>query len=99
MLSDSNIAELHETIQCVMGWSNDSLHYFWIRGVRYGANYLHGLSFIDYSRDVLLSDFNFRLNERILYKYDMFDKWEHEIRIEKKLPLDTSQQYPMCIGG
>jgi hypothetical protein len=97
--SDSSIAELHETIQCIMGWSNERLHRFVIRGVHYGANYLHGLSFIDDGRKVRLSDFNFRDRERFLYEYDMFDSWRHEIRVEKRLPLDTTQQYPTCVSG
>lgn len=97
--SDSSIAELHETIQCVMGWSNEHLHRFVIRGVHYGANYLYGLSFIDDGRKVRLSDFNFRNRERFLYEYDMFDSWQHEVRVEKRLPLDTTQQYPICISG
>lgn len=97
--SDSSIAELHETIQCVMGWSNEHLHRFVIRGVHYGTNYLHGLSFIDDGRKVHLSDFNFRDRERFLYEYDMFDSWRHEIRVEKRLPLDSTQSYPTCISG
>jgi hypothetical protein len=78
--SDSSIAELHETIQCIMGWSNEHLHRFVIRGVHYGANYLHGLSFIDDGRKVHLSDFNFRDRERFLYEYDMFDTYENQFR-------------------
>jgi hypothetical protein len=97
--SDSSIAELHETIQCVMGWRNEHLHRFVIHGVHYGANYLHGLSFIDDGRKVRLGDFNFRERERFLYEYDMFDSWHHEVRFEKRLPLDPAQQYPICIGG
>jgi hypothetical protein len=97
--SDSSIAELHMTIQCVMGWSNEHLHRFVIRGVHYGASYRHGLSFIDDGRKVRLSDFNFRDRERFLYEYDLFDSWRHEIRFEKRLPLDTIQQYPTCISG
>jgi hypothetical protein len=97
--SDSSIAELHETIQCIMGWSNEHLHRFAIRGVHYGANYLNGLGFIDDGRKVLLRDFNFRERERFLYEYDMFDSWRHEIRVEKRLPLDTTQQQPTCISG
>ncbi len=97
--SDSSIAELHETIQCVMGWRNEHLHRFVIRGVHYGANYLHRLSFIDDGRKIRVDDFNFRDRERFLYEYDMFDSWRHEIRVEKRLPLDPAQQYPICIGG
>lgn len=63
------------------------------------TNFFRVLSFIDDGRKILLRDFNFRQNERLLYEYDMFDKWCHEIRVEKKLPLDISQQYSVCING
>lgn len=97
--SDSSIAQLHKTIQYLMGWSNEHLHRFVIHGVEYGENYLFGLNFIDDGREVLLSDFQFRDGQRFLYEYDMFDQWQHEIRMEKRLPLVAEQSYPICVGG
>lgn len=97
--SDSSIAELHRVIQCVMGWSDERLHQFAIRGVHYGANRVGGISFIDNGDKVLLRDFNFREREKFLYEYDFFDHWQHEIRIEKRLPFDAHKEYPICVSG
>jgi hypothetical protein len=44
------------------------------------------------------SDFEFRLRERFLYEYDMYDSWEHDVRLEKILPCDR-RIYPQCTGG
>lgn len=97
--SDSTIADLHYTLQIAMGWDDFHLHEFIIRGKRYGVSRIGGLSFTDNPRQVRLGDFQFRLNERFLYEYDFGDQWQHEIRIEKKLPLDSKKAYPVCIGG
>jgi hypothetical protein len=50
-------------------------------------------------RDTVLGALRFRLNERFLYEYDFGDQWEHEIRVEKFLPLEAQWTYPVCIGG
>lgn len=97
--SDSTISDLHRVMQCVMGWDDERLHYFEIRGVQYGAERIEGLSFIDDGDEVLLHDFNFRDRERFLYEYNLIDRWQHEIRFEKRIPIDDTKVYPVCIGG
>ena len=47
----------------------------------------------------MLGELYFRLNERFLYEYDFGDQWEHEVRVEKFLPLEARRKYPVCIGG
>jgi hypothetical protein len=32
-------------------------------------------------------------------RYDFGDLWQHEIRVEKKLPVQPTRRYPTCIGG
>lgn len=97
--SDSTIADLHYTLQIVMGWSDFHLHQFTIHGKRYGISRIGGIWFTDDSKQIRLEDFRFRINERFLYEYDFRDLWQHEIRVEKKLPLDPKKIYPVCIGG
>jgi hypothetical protein len=41
----------------------------------------------------------FRINERFLYEYDFGDLWQHQVRIEKRLEIETSRSYPVCVGG
>ena len=98
-LRTSNIADLHYTVQIAMGWSDFHLHQFVIRGKRYGVSRLGGTGFRDNPEQMCLGDFHFRLGERFLYEYDFGDLWQHEIRLEKVLPLEPQLTYPRCIGG
>ncbi len=97
--SDQTIADLHYTLQIAMGWSDWHLNRFIIHGKAFGVAHSGGMSFSDDPRTVKLSDLHLRLRERFLYEYDFGDQWQHEIRLEKKLPLDPQRSYPVCIGG
>jgi hypothetical protein len=97
--SDQTIADLHYTLQIALGWSDFHLNRFVIHGKEFGVAHIGGISFSDDLRTIKLSNFHFRLRERFLYEYDFGDRWEHEIRLEKKLPVDPKKTYPVCIGG
>jgi Plasmid pRiA4b ORF-3-like protein len=97
--SDSTIADLHYTIQIAMGWSDVHLNRFHIHGQDFGVYHDGGMSFADSPEKVVLSAFGFRTRERFIYEYDFGDEWLHEIRIEKRLPLDPKLTYPVCIDG
>jgi hypothetical protein len=97
--SDSTIADLHYTIQIVMGWSDVHLNRFHIHGQDFGVYHDGGMSFADNPEKVVLSTFGFRTRERFIYEYDFGDEWLHEVRIEKRLPLDPKKTYPVCIDG
>ena len=97
--SDSTIADLHYTIQIAMGWSDVHLNRFHIHGQDFGVYHDGGICFADNPEKVLLSAFGFRTRERFLYEYDFGDEWLHEVRIEKRLPLDPKKTYPVCIDG
>ena len=76
--SDSTIAQLHDTLQIVFGWSDEHLHQFLIRGKPYGIGRSGGISFDDNPHQVRLGDFHFRWKETWLYEYDLTDWWQHE---------------------
>ncbi|SJM93185.1 conserved hypothetical protein [Crenothrix polyspora] len=97
--SDSTIADLHYIIQISMGWNDDHLNRFHIHGKDFGVYHDGGTNFDDNPEQVLLSVFCFRTRERFLYEYDFGDAWLHEVRVEKCLPLDPKQTYPLCIDG
>lgn len=97
--SDSTIADLHYALQIAMGWTDFHLHQFIIHGKRYGIPRIYGISFVDDPKQVRLCDFRLRERERFLYEYDLRDLWQHEIRVEKKLPIDPKKRYPVCTGG
>src|SRR5215510_5572249 len=80
--SNLTIADLHETLQIVFGWSDDHLHRFLIHGKQYGVAYLGGPTFRDDPRRVKLSDLGLRVKEKFLYEYDFNDQWRHLIRVE-----------------
>jgi hypothetical protein len=96
--SDSTLAELHEVFQIGFGWTDFHLHCFRIRKKDYAVPRLCGTSAHD-ARRVRLADFNFRRNERFIYEYDFGDLWQHQVRIEKRLPIDAKLTYPICIAG
>lgn len=97
--SDSTIADLHYTVQIVMGWSDSHLHQFRIHGKAYGVAQPGGLFFEDDPEQVHLADFGFRAREWFLCEYDFNDHWQHEVRIEQILALDSKRIYPACIAG
>jgi hypothetical protein len=97
--SDSTLADLHYILQILMDWSDDHLHQFLIHGKTYGLYRPGGLWHDQSASEVKLTDLHLRLKERFLYKYDFFDHWEHEIRLEQLIPLAPKKVYPVCTGG
>lgn len=82
-----------------MGWEDLHLHQFRIYGKAYGISRDGGMLFADNPYQVTLADFKLRARERFVYEYDMGDFWQHDVRIERVLPLDLRKAYPICTGG
>jgi len=97
--SDSTIADLHATFQLALGWSDEHLNRFVIRGHECGVWHDGGIGFRDDPRHVCLANLGLRVRERFLYEYDFTDGWDHDVRLEQILPLDPRRGYPICIGG
>ncbi len=97
--SHTTIAQLHDILQIAMGWEDLHLHQFRVYGKAYGITRAGGIWFDDDAYQVKLSDFRLRASEHFVYEYDMGDFWQHDIRIERVLPLDLSKTYPVCTGG
>jgi len=97
--SDHSIADFHYAIQIAMDWSDAHLNRFHIHGKDYGVAHEGGLTFSNDPERVRLAQFGLRLRERFLYEYDFYDGWEHDIRLEKVLPLNSKHVLPVCIGG
>ncbi len=101
----ANFLDLHDAIQCAMGWANKHPHEF-----RHGK----GKRLVDVIGPVGLEDQvigNFRdelgitirefigrkrLPLRMLYRYDFADEWVHELIFEKRLEGSGG---PSMIGG
>jgi hypothetical protein len=97
--SDTSIAHLHAVLQIAMGWEDLHLHRFRVHGKAYGISRAGGIVFDDDPCQVKLSDFKLRAGERFVYEYDMGDFWQHDIRLERILPLEPRKLYPVCSDG
>lgn len=96
---DTSIARLHAILQIAMGWEDVHLHRFRIHGKDYGICRAGGLLFVDDPHRVRLSDFKLRAGERFVYEYDVGSSWQHDIRLERVLPPDPKETYPVCMNG
>ena len=97
--------KLHEHIQAAMGWTNSHLYEFEIDGERYGNpsrldDRISDFQCVD-STKVQISEIVPQSASRFwfFYRYDMGDRWEHEILFEGCLPAATGQRYPLCVEG
>jgi hypothetical protein len=97
--SDSTIADLHTTLQLVLGWRDDHLHRLVIHSIEFGRAYVGGVTFHDDPHEVTLSNLGLRERERFRYEYDFIDRWSHAVRVERILPADPGLCYPVCKGG
>ena len=94
----ATFSELHQIIQKAMGWNDEQAHQF-----RYGkgrhlkqviANTNEqvgpGDEFTD-EKDITIAQFAGRrkLPVRLMYRYDFFDDWTHELVIEEKRKVRT----------
>jgi Plasmid pRiA4b ORF-3-like protein len=81
--SDSTIADLHASLQLVLGWRDEHVNRFVIHGREYGVWHDGGIGFRDNPRHVCLANLGLRVRERFLYEYDFTDGWQHDVRLEQ----------------
>jgi hypothetical protein len=98
---DIALHQLHVILQIVMGWTISHLHKFIIEGAVYRQPSIDG-----FQDDTSKNETKFDLqtvapgeNGKFIYVYDFGDYWQHEILIEKILPLEKGIQYPVCVTG
>jgi len=105
LLIPSNLllSDLHKIIQTAMGWTNTHLHQF-IKNRTYYTVKMEGddmwdeMDNVDYKK-MKISDLLTKEKERISYEYDFGDGWQHEVILEKMLPVDDTIKYPICLKG
>ena len=55
---------------------------------------------IDYKKEkTRVSDLISGEGESLTYEYDFGDSWNHDILLEKILPVDTTAKFPVCLDG
>ncbi len=95
------LGRLHDILQIVMGWTNSHLHHFIIGGEFYG------MPMDDEFGDMRTKDeTRFKLKQlasgegfKFRYEYDFGDSWEHQLVVEKILPVEPGLRYPLCTAG
>jgi hypothetical protein len=98
-----SLGQLHQVIQVVMaGWCDGHLHEFEIDGEHYSQPPAPGEDWgvpIGDEATVKLADVLGAEKSKCLYIYDFGDDWQHEVLVEKILPIDPNQTYPVCLKG
>lgn len=102
--SDLLLSDFHHIIQIAMGWTNSHLHQF-IKNRTYYTGRMPGdddywdeMNNVDY-KSMKISDLLKKEKTKIVYEYDFGDSWEHDIILEKILPIDNTINYPVCLKG
>ena len=97
-----HLEQLHDVLQCTMGWTDSHLHEFRIADKRYGTP----MPDFDEPGDRLLSDRNAKLGDviggtgdRFLYVYDFGDNWRHDIVVEEVVASDAGKPKALCLAG
>jgi hypothetical protein len=92
--SDLLLSDFHMIIQITMGWSNSHLHQF-IKNRKFYTMRMQDddlwdeMDNVDYKK-MKVSDLLKKEKEKIVYEYDFGDSWEHDIILEKILPVDNN---------
>ena len=99
---NASLHKLHRILQTVMGWTNSHLYRFEINEIEYGMpdpeDDFYELHFEDSSKVRLVKVLPFE-KDRFTYEYDFGDSWQHDILIEKILPVELGANYPICLFG
>jgi len=101
--SDLLLSDFHMVIQKTMGWTNSHLHQFIKNRTFYTLRMQDDdlwdeMDNVDYKK-MKISDLLKIEKEKIVYEYDFGDSWEHDIILEKILPIDNNIKYPVCLTG
>jgi hypothetical protein len=99
--SDITLGDLHAIIQAAMGWWDYHLHQFIVGETYYGVpdpDYDDYLEMHD-EEEVILGQVAPREGVKFRYEYDFGDGWLHQVLVEKVLPPEPGQSYPVCVKG
>ena len=101
--SETRLSDFHKIIQTTMGWTNTHLHQFIKNQTFYSAkmaddDFSDESNNVDYKK-IKIADLLKMEKDKIIYVYDFGDNWEHNIILEKILPIDEKTEYPVCLAG
>jgi len=95
----TTLAQMHDIIQTAMGWHDYHLHQFTVGGHYFGRPSPEDFYSMQDERKIALRQIVTGVKFKFLYEYDFGDGWEHELLVEKILPIDPESDYPRCIKG
>ena len=98
---DFTLGDLHNIIQTAFGWWDYHLHQFIIGEVYFGVPYPGYDDYLNMNdeRKMRLHQITEREGFKFRYEYDFGDGWLHQVLVEKILPREPGQDYPVCIKG
>ena len=101
VLGDITLGDLHSIIQAAFGWWDYHLHQFIIGGIYFGVPHPDYEDYLDMNdeRKIRLHQITERDGFKFRYEYDFGDGWLHQVLVEKILPPEPGQDYPVCIKG
>jgi hypothetical protein len=100
LVTDStDLAEFHDIVQTVMGWTDSHLHQFVVGDVRYGIPDPDWDDETICEKDVRIGSALKKPKDWLVYEYDFGDGWEHRVELEKVLPFSPDTDTPVCTGG
>jgi hypothetical protein len=99
---NTTLTRLHEIIQIAMGWTDTHLHMFIIDRIFYSPPEKDADWGSFDSKDegnFTLRDLGGKISHGFQYVYDFGDDWMHQITVEKVLPTEEDQDYPVVLTG
>ncbi len=98
--STTPLSDLHQIVQTVMGWDNIQNHRFMKDGKYYFATLpTEESSIIKSYSDIRLSTLLRIEGEVLEYEYDFKNRWIHEIKLERIVPMSKEATIPLCVTG
>ena len=101
--ADISLSDLHDLLQSLFGWDNSHLHQFFpteapeISDIFSEFEDPEELASLELG--VPLSMCMTKVKSKMKYTYDFGDDWEHILTLEKILPFEDTQLYPVCLDG
>ncbi len=95
---------LHDIIQSIFNWEDYHMFMFFGSEKNYTDYEMISEDVFGGNKEFPASDYTIdselkKIKDKINYVYDFGDNWQHEILLEKIVPLDRTLSYPLCTGG
>ena len=94
---DTTFQDLHRIIQLAMGWQFSHLHLFQAQDGRLLGDLAEdedSMLNVEDESAVAVSSLLAREGQALMYEYDFGDGWEHDVKLEKILPVDQAEPLP-----